>query len=112
MGRASSETAPAPADHQQMDRSNDPEVTRAMDAVAPEVALASRRQRLTGSAVGVGSVGFGESGAFDVGAGESVPAGAEPETVSRPKRLGHPAPDQGRAVQSDADEDTGPVGGR
>lgn len=60
------------AEHQQMDRSNDPEVTRAMDAAAPEVAMASRRQRLTGSAVGVGSVGFDESGAFDVGAGEAV----------------------------------------
>jgi hypothetical protein len=50
-----------------MDRSNDPEVTRAMDEAAPAVAMASRRQRLTGSAVGVGSVGFDESGAFDVG---------------------------------------------
>ena len=59
-------------EHQQMDRSNDPEVTRAMDAAAPELAMASRRQRLAGSAVGVGSVGFDESGAFDVGAGEAA----------------------------------------
>ena len=34
-------------DHQQMDRSNDPEVTRAMNEAAPAVAMASRRQRLT-----------------------------------------------------------------
>lgn len=65
---------PPPHDHQQMDRSNDPRITREMDAAAPEVAMHSRRQRLTGSAVGVGSVGFDESGAFDVGALE------EPET--------------------------------
>lgn len=65
-------TVPTSPDHQQMDRSNDPEVTRAMDAAAPGQAMASRRQRLTGSAVGVGSVGFDESGAFDVGAGEVV----------------------------------------
>ena len=67
MSRTPSETAPTAPDHQQMNRSNDPEVTRAMDAAAPEVAMASRRQRLTGSAVGVGSVGFDESGAFDIG---------------------------------------------
>ena len=41
-----------PAAGQQMDRSNDPETTAEMDAAAPEAALASRRQRLTGSAVG------------------------------------------------------------
>ena len=67
MARTPAETAPTHPDHQQMDRSNDPEVTRAMDAAAPELAMISRRQRLTGSATGVGSVGFGESGAFDVG---------------------------------------------
>ena len=67
MARTPAETAPTPPDHQQMDRSNDPEVNKAMDAAAPEVAMASRRQRLTGSAVGVGSVGFDEAGAFDVG---------------------------------------------
>lgn len=77
MARTGSETAPTPADHQQMDRSNDPEVTKAMDAAAPEAAMASRRQRLTGSATGVGSVGFDETGAFDVGAGEPEP-GDEP----------------------------------
>lgn len=65
-----SETSPTPADHQQMDRSNDPEVTRAMDEAAPEAAMHSRRQRLAGSAAGVGSVGSDESGAFDEGAGE------------------------------------------
>ena len=67
MARTPAETAPTHPDHQQMDRSNDPEVTRAMDAAAPELAMISRRQRLTGSATGVGSVGFGESGAFDIG---------------------------------------------
>ncbi|WP_292226657.1 Tat pathway signal protein [Brevundimonas sp.] len=60
------------AQHQQMDRSNDVETTREMDAAAPELALESR-QRLTGSAVGVGSVGFDESGAFDVGADDHDP---------------------------------------
>ncbi|MFN3668366.1 MAG: Tat pathway signal protein [Brevundimonas sp.] len=69
MARTPAETAPTPPDHQQMDRSNDPEITRAMDAAAPQEAMASRRQRLTGSAAGVGSVGFDEAGAFDVGAG-------------------------------------------
>ncbi|MBU2271529.1 MAG: Tat pathway signal protein [Alphaproteobacteria bacterium] len=73
MARTPAETAPTPADHQQMDRSNDPEITRAMDEAAPAVAMASRRQRLTGSAVGVGSVGFDESGAFDVGDPEHDP---------------------------------------
>jgi hypothetical protein len=67
MARTGSETTPTPPDNQQMDRSNDPEITRAMDAAAPERAMVSRRQRLTGSAVGVGSVGFDEDGAFDVG---------------------------------------------
>ena len=67
MARTGSETTPTPADHQQMDRSNDPEITRAVDEAAPELARVSRRQRLTGSAVGVGSVGFDEDGAFDVG---------------------------------------------
>lgn len=53
-------------DHQQMDRSNDPEITKAMDALAPEVAMASRRQRLTGSAEGVGSVAFDDPGVFEI----------------------------------------------
>jgi hypothetical protein len=47
-----------------------------------ELAMASRRQRLTGSAVGVGSVGFDESGAFDVGADEHHPENEdEPPSV-------------------------------
>lgn len=58
-------------DHQQMDRSNDPAVTAEMDEAAAEVAMESRRQRLTGSAVGVGSVDFDDPGAFDVGDSES-----------------------------------------
>lgn len=62
-----------PVSGQQMDRSNDPETTAEMDAAAPEAAMASRRQRLTGSAVGVGSVGFDEDGAFDIGADDHAP---------------------------------------
>lgn len=77
MPRTPGQTHPTPPDHQQMDRSNDPEITRAMDAAAPELAMASRRQRLAGSAAGVGSVGFDESGAFDVGAGEAVEPDAD-----------------------------------
>ena len=57
-------------DHQQMDLPNDPEEAARLKAAAPELAMASRRQRLTGSATGVGSIGFDESGAFDVGADE------------------------------------------
>ncbi|MDQ8030216.1 hypothetical protein [Brevundimonas sp. GCM10030266] len=53
-------------DHQQMDLSNDPEEAARLKAAAPELAMASRRQRLTGSAAGVGSVGFGESGVFEI----------------------------------------------
>lgn len=67
MPRTAGLTAPTPPDHQQMDRSNDPEITRALDEAAPEMAMSSRRQRLTGSAVGVGSVGFDEDGAFEIG---------------------------------------------
>ena len=69
MRRTPNITAPTPADGQQMDRSNDPALTAKMDAAAPEAAMASRRQRLTGSAVGVGSVDFDDMGAFDVGDG-------------------------------------------
>lgn len=57
-------------DHQQMDLSNDPVEAARLKAEAPALAMKSRRQRLTGSATGVGSVGFDESGAFDVGATE------------------------------------------
>lgn len=66
MARTPSLTTPTPADHQQMDRSNDPEETRRLDAEAPEAAMRSRRQRLTGSAEGVGSVGFDEGGVFEI----------------------------------------------
>lgn len=65
-------TEPITPDHQQMNLSNDPEEARRLMEAAPEAALESRRQRLTGSAVGVGSVGFDEDGAFDVGAGEET----------------------------------------
>lgn len=71
MTRSPNGVAPTPAEGQQMDRSDDPEITAALDEIAPELAMDSRRQRLTGSAVGVGSVGFGEKGAFDVGDGET-----------------------------------------
>ena len=77
MARTGSETTPTPPDHQQMDRSNDPDVTRAMDEAAPAEAMVSR-QSLTGSAAGVGSVGFDEDGAFDVGDPERDPRD-EPE---------------------------------
>jgi len=70
-----------PATGQQMDRSNDPETTRELDEAAPEAALRSR-QRLTGSAVGVGSVGFEDSGAFDVGADDHEPQ--DDAVTSRP----------------------------
>ena len=73
MARTPAETAPTPPDHQQMDRSNDPAATAAMDAAAPEQAMKSRRQRLTGSATGVGSVGYDEDGAFDVGDPDNDP---------------------------------------
>lgn len=69
MTRSPNGVAPTPGDGQQMNRSNDPEITAAQDEIAPDLAMDSRRQRLTGSAVGVGSVGFEEAGAFDVGAG-------------------------------------------
>lgn len=71
MARTSTPNVETP-EHQQMNRSNDPEVTAELDAAAPEMAMESRRQRLTGSAVGVGSVGFDEDGAYDVGAGEKA----------------------------------------
>ena len=71
MTRSPNGVAPVPGDGQQMDRSDDPEITAALDEAAPDLAMASRRQRLTGSAVGVGSVGFVESGAYDVGVGDT-----------------------------------------
>lgn len=87
MARTPNLTRAAPA-RQQMDRSNDPEETRAMDAAAPEAAMSSRRQRFAGAAAGVGSVGFRESGAFDVGAGSR-------EGVSSPDPTPDPAPATG-----------------
>ena len=68
--RSTPSTKVTPATGQQMDRSNDPATTREMDKAAPEQAMISRRQRLTGQATGIGSVGFQETGAFDVGDGE------------------------------------------
>jgi hypothetical protein len=69
-----------PESGQQMDRSNDPKLTEAMDKAAPETAMASRRQQLTGSAVGVGSVGFDEDGAFDVGERAAVKPTPRPKS--------------------------------
>ena len=62
----------SPATGQQMDRSNDPAATREMDKAAPVQAMISRRQRLTGQASGIGSVGFQETGALDVGVAEDA----------------------------------------
>lgn len=78
MTRSPNGVAPTPADGQQMDRSDDPEITAALDEVAPEMAMDSRRQHLTGSAAGVGSVGFDEAGAFDVCDGETPDGAAKP----------------------------------
>jgi hypothetical protein len=72
-----------PASGQQMDRSNDPETTAELDAAAPDAALASR-QRLTGSAVGVGSVDFDSVGAFDVGADDNDPQDDAIVTPAKP----------------------------
>jgi len=72
MARTGSETTPTPADHQQMDRSNDPEETRRLDAAAAETSMITRHAR-AGSAVGVGSVAFDDPGAYDVGDGERDP---------------------------------------
>jgi hypothetical protein len=77
MTRSPNGVAPTPAEGQQMNRSNDPEITAALDDIAPEAAMDSRRERLTGSAVAVGSIGFEETGAYDVGAGR--PAEPKPK---------------------------------
>ncbi len=53
-------------EHQQMNASNDPKEARRLAEDAPEAALTSRRQRLTGSAEHVGSVGFQEPGVFEI----------------------------------------------
>jgi hypothetical protein len=63
MGRSRDDITP---DHQQMDLSNDPEEASRLLETAPERALESRRQRLTGSAEGVGSVGFDDPGVFEI----------------------------------------------
>ncbi len=60
------QTEPSPP-RQQLDRSNDPAVTRSLDADAPAEAMRSDRDAFVGSASGVGSVGYDEAGAFDVG---------------------------------------------
>lgn len=78
MTRSPNGVAPTPADGQQMDRSDDPEISAALDEIAPDLAMDSRRQHLTGSATGVGSVGFEETGAFDVGDGETPDGSDEP----------------------------------
>ncbi|MFC0633473.1 hypothetical protein [Brevundimonas balnearis] len=110
MARTSTPSQAAPA-RQQMDRSNDPDVTRAMDIAAPEAAMSSRRQRYAGSAAGVGSVGIEETGAYDVGAGGEA---VEPTPLPTPQPdLGHtagdtPADDQLRAGGIGPDGTPGP----
>ena len=76
MARTPAHTDPSVHDHQQMNRSNDPDETRAMDEAAPELAMTSRRQRFAGSAHGVGSVGFEEEGVFDGGDPGEDPEGS------------------------------------
>lgn len=80
--RSSTRTEVSPAAGQQMDRSNDPATTREMDKAAPAQAMISRRQRLTGQATGIGSVGFQETGAYDVGDGER-PTGDTPAVSAK-----------------------------
>jgi hypothetical protein len=48
-----------------------------MDADAASEAMRSRHQAFTGSAAGIGSVGFDERGAFDVGV-KPAPGVGEP----------------------------------
>jgi hypothetical protein len=110
MARTSNLTQAAPA-HEQMDRSANPDEAAAMKAAAPAAAMASRRQRFAGSAAGVGSVGFDEDGAWDVGAG-SLPAEPVPGSTPQPG-LSHgpgdtPADDQLRAGGVGPDGTPGP----
>ena len=94
----------APA-RQHMNRSNDPEEARAMEAAAPAAAMASRRQRYAGSATGVGSVGFEETGAFDVGAGRHAvgpSARPTPRQGLTPAADDKPADDQARSRRNPA----------
>lgn len=63
MGHSRDEITP---DHQHMDLSNDPEEAKRLIETAPERAMESRRQRLTGSAEGVGSVAFDDPGVFEI----------------------------------------------
>ena len=75
MARTSTPSQAAP-DHQQMLRPQDEDEARRMDEAAPELAMESRRQRFAGSAAGVGSVGFDEAGAYDVGVSDVDPQDA------------------------------------
>lgn len=70
MGHSRDDITP---DHQQMDLSNDPEEAKRLLETAPERAMQSRRQRLTGSAEGVGSVGFHEDGVFEIEGEDEAP---------------------------------------
>ncbi len=110
MPRTPNLTQAAPA-RQQMDRSNDPDEARVLEAAAPQAAMASRRQRFAGSAAGVGSVGFDEDGAWDVGAGgasaEPVP-GPVPQPAPSRSPGDTPAEDQLRAGGVGPDGTPGP----
>lgn len=68
----------------------DPAIPAAPEGSPPELAMASRRQRLTGSATGVGSVDFDDPGAFDVGADEHHP---EDDPIA--DLVGRPTPQAG-----------------
>lgn len=56
----------------QMDRPYDPEERARMDREAPRLAMGDGHNALAGSAAGVGSVGYDDPGAFDVGSGKRV----------------------------------------
>lgn len=76
MGHSRDDITP---DHQQMDLSNDPEEAKRLLETAPERAMESRRQRLTGSAEGVGSVGFDEDGVFEIEGEDEAPGKSSPD---------------------------------
>jgi hypothetical protein len=106
-------TAPSPGT-QQMDRSNDPDQAEAMDRDAAAEAMRSEHQTFAGSAEGIGSVGFDESGAFDVGA-----AAPSFDIVDPPRDDAAPGPSPGpletgeefRTAAEVADRDPGDAAG-
>lgn len=101
--------------HGQMDRPYDPEERARMDREAPQLAMDSDHHALAGSAAGVGSVEYGDPGAFDVGAGRrpqaridiegSAPLGRETAELDRIRAGGlapgesAPRPEQSRPIE-------------